>query len=129
MRIKFYFALFVAFLIIAINHYAGLYDAYWLLPWFDIPMHILGGFMVGLFAQVGIDLLNHKKFDKRRVPLVLLAAFIVGIVWEFVEWYMGLTGGLAIISRVDTIKDMFNDLLGSVISLWVWKFLFNNTKK
>lgn len=129
MRIKFYFALFVAFLIIAINHYAGLYDVYWLLPWFDIPMHILGGFMVGLFAQVGIDHLNHKKFDKRRVPLVLLSALVVGVVWEFVEWYMGVTGGLSIISRVDTIKDIFNDLLGSVISLWVWKFLFNNMKK
>ena len=128
MRIKFYFSLIVAFLVISANYYAGIFNVFWTFPWFDIPMHIFGGFMVGLFAQSGIDYLNDVRVNRYRFILVVLSAFVVGAMWEVVEFYMGLTGGLSGLSRLDTIKDMVDDLFGSIISIGIWKFLFNNIK-
>lgn len=143
MRIRLYFSLFVAFLIIAVNYYAGIFDVFWLFPWFDIPMHILGGLMVGLFVQTGIDYLIHTKKDvgigkkplvsnssiiKRRILIIFTLVFAVGFIWEFTEWYLGITDGLGPISRLDTIKDMIDDIIGGALSIWFWKFLFNKTK-
>lgn len=132
MRIKLYLSLFVAFCIIVVNYYAGILNAYWLFPWFDIPMHIAGGLMVGLFAQTGIDFVRQSGFEKqlfkRRFLLVSLSVFAVGIVWEAVELYFGLTDGLGPISRFDTIKDLIDDIIGGALSIWFWSFLFNKNK-
>jgi hypothetical protein len=144
MRTKFYASLSVAFIIIAVNYYAGIYNVYWLFSWFDIPMHIAGGFMVGLFAQTGIDhvtssagvvwseyfarIVNYFGIHKRRVFYVLLSVVIVGVVWEGLEFYLGLTDGLGPLSRFDTIKDLIDDIIGGVLSIWFWNFIFNKTK-
>lgn len=135
MRIKFYLSLFVAFLIITVNYYADYYQVYWLLPWFDIPMHISGGFMVGLFAQTSLDhaietdiftvIVDYLGLHKRRILYVMLSVIAVGVAWEFVEWYLGLTDGLGPISRLDTIKDVIDDIIGGVLSIWFWSFVFN----
>ncbi len=140
MRIRFYLSLFVAFLIILVNYYAGLYNVYWLFRWFDIPMHILGGLMVGLFTQTGIDYLVHfkKREDaliglnsivyRRRFSIIFIFVLAVGVAWEFAEWYFGITDGLGSISRLDTIKDVIDDIIGGALSIWFWKYLFNKTK-
>ncbi|MEI6042043.1 MAG: hypothetical protein WCQ00_00545 [bacterium] len=128
MRTKFYFSLFVAFFIITVNYYANFYQVYWLFPWFDIPMHILGGIMVGLFVQTGIEHFNNRKINKNRVLLVFLGAIAVGVFWECVEWYFRITDGLGPLSRIDTIKDVIDDIIGGALSIWFWRFLFNKTK-
>ncbi|MEI6553484.1 MAG: hypothetical protein WCO09_02850 [bacterium] len=135
MRTKFYFSLFVAFIIIIVNYYANYYQVYWLFPWFDIPMHISGGFMVALFAQTGIDhllktgvcvhIVDYIKLNKRRIIWTLLSVVAVGVFWEFVEWFLGVTDGLGPISRLDTIKDVFDDIIGGVLGVWFWNSLFN----
>jgi len=137
MRTKFYFSLFVAFVIIIVNYYANYYQIYWLLPWFDIPMHIAGGFMVGLFTQTAIDhatstdyfirLAEYMGLHTSKVFYTLLAVLIVGVAWEFAECYLGLTDGLGPISRIDTIKDVIDDIIGGTLSIWFWNFLFNKT--
>ena len=124
-RFKFYFSLLVAFLIIIVNYCAGIYQVYWMLPWFDIPMHISGGLMVGLFAATGLDYIH---INKRRSLYIILAVIAVGVVWEFVECYFGITDGLGPISRLDTIKDVIDDIIGGVLSIWFWNFVFNKTK-
>ena len=88
-------------------------------------MHILGGIMVGMFAQTGIDYLNHHKVHKKRFILTALSVLAVGVIWECVEWYLGVTDGLGPISRLDTIKDLIDDIIGGTLSVWVWGFLFN----
>ena len=128
MRVKIYFSLFVACLIVIINYYASFYQFYWILPWFDIPMHILGGFVIALFTQVCMDHFNHHKVNKNRVSFAILSAFIVGIIWEFTEWHLGITTGLSPASRLDTIKDVIDDIIGGALSVWIWNFLFNKNK-
>lgn len=108
-----------------VNHFANIYQIYWLLPWFDVPMHIAGGFMVGLFAQTGLDYFNINK--KRSLYAILFVIFI-GVVWEFVEWYLGVTNGLGLASRLNTIKDVIDDIIGGALSIWFWSFIFNKTK-
>ncbi len=124
-RFKFYFSLLVAFLIIIVNYFAGIYQVYWMLPWFDIPMHISGGLMVGLFAQTGLDYIH---INKSRLLYIILAVIAVGLVWELVECYLRLTDGFGPISRLDTIKDIIDDIIGGVLSIWFWNFVFNKTK-
>ena len=128
MRIKFYFSLFIAFLIIIVNYYANFYQVYWIFPWFDIPMHILGGVMVGLFAQTAMDHLDRHKINKKRFILAIGSAFIVGFIWELVELHFGVTDFLGPNSRLDTLKDLMDDIIGGGLSIWLWGFLFNKTK-
>ena len=96
-----------------------------MLPWFDIPMHISGGLMVGLFAQTGLDYIH---INKSRLLYIILAVIAVGLVWELVECYLRLTDGFGPISRLDTIKDIIDDIIGGVLSIWFWNFVFNKTK-
>lgn len=91
-------------------------------------MHILGGFMVGLFIQTAMDHIDHAKVNKRRFFIAVLSALAVGIVWEITEVYFGLTAGLSPTSRLDTIKDIIDDIIGGALSVWFWGSLFNNTK-
>ena len=131
MRTKLYFSLFIAFCIIIVNYYAEIYQVYWLFSWFDIPMHIMGGFMVGSFAQTGLDYLRSSNLiNKNRTILIASAVIFVGVVWEMVEWRAGITDGLGPISRLDTIKDVIDDIIGGALSIWFWRFMFNkkNTK-
>ena len=135
MRTKLYFSLFVAFVIIVVNYYANFYQIYWLFPWFDIPMHISGGFMVALFAQTSMDyfietnylsrVVNFLNFNKKRIFWTMFSVILVGVVWEGVEWFFGVTDGLGPISRLDTIKDVIDDIIGGVLGIWFWNSLFN----
>jgi hypothetical protein len=108
-----------------VNHFANFYQIYWLLPWFDVPVHIAGGFMVGLFAQTGLDYLNIRK---NRILFISLFVILVGVGWELVEWYLGNTDGLGPLSKINTIKDIIDDIIGGVLSIWFWHFIFNKTK-
>lgn len=145
-RLKLYFSILTAALIIIINYYATKFDVYWILKWFDIPMHILGGMMVGFFGLTAFDYFtsrfgtsSHFRFfltainekntgNKRRALWVMSFVLLVGVVWEIVEMFFGL-GGLSEQYRLNTIKDIFDDLFGGALSILIWRFLFVKINK
>ena len=55
----------------------------------------------------------------------MFSVILVGVVWEGVEWFFGVTDGLGPISRLDTIKDVIDDIIGGVLGIWFWNSLFN----
>lgn len=134
-RFKLYFSIITAALIIAINYYATKFNVYWILKWFDIPMHILGGMMVGFFGLTALDYLTdylkaptfaideRSSINKMKCLWVMGFVLLVGVVWEIVEMSFGL-GGLSSAYRLNTIKDIFDDLLGGALSIIIWRFLF-----
>lgn len=105
--------------VVLVAHLLALhFELYFVYPWFDVPMHILGGVSVA-FAFL---LLPHSSFriPVRYVRLVPVLAFvlIVGLIWELYEILIG----IPLIEpnfEVDMIGDLCNDLLGGAMGYFI----------
>lgn len=109
------------------------FSLYWKMPWIDNIMHFLGGGAAAMgmiwwtfySAKISASTKNLPKFYTAVV--VLGFAALVGVFWEFYELiidrlitknnYISLfqQGGL-----LDTMKDLFADLLGGALALWLF---------
>lgn len=94
-------------------------------------MHLAGGFLV---AMLVFWYLERKK--KELLPvlgffsqllLVLAAAALVGIFWEFYElfydiFYKNQLGFyVAQLGAIDTVKDLADDLLGAIVAFLIFR--------
>jgi len=117
-KTPFFTAAFCLLLLLLINDTATrlyLYSGY---PWIDIPLHILGGFSVGI-AAVGLIRIIFPGKAYTSVPLFLymiLLVLCVGIAWEFVEWYYKASVAFGGNFWFDTYKDLLMDTLGGILS-------------
>lgn len=110
-----------------INQLAGAMSWYWIMWWFDMPMHFLGGF----FSAVLIMLFFYRRLryidtvNTTRALLYLVAGTVVlGLVWELHEVVVerAIPAGMDIVSFVDSISDLFFDTAGGLLAyLVVWK--------
>lgn len=96
-------ALFLSALIAGLQFYAVNNFLYWHYPWFDVPMHLLGGVVI---ATVLVAFLH----DFRPKLFVLFAA-VIFVGWEIFELYFGLPRETNYF--FDTALDMLNDSLGA----------------
>lgn len=90
------------------------YFLYWRYLWLDIPMHVLGGFVIAL----GIALLPSVRATYARLgspfALTLGTVLLVGVGWEVFEVWAGLSlfeSGF----WGDTLSDLAADLVGGAI--------------
>jgi len=94
------------------------YALYWLLPWFDLLMHFLGGFLVACIVVFVLLYLKHIAyknlfFSGRRILfLVFTVTLFVGVMWEVFEYIFSLWDTVNYI--LDTAIDLVMDLLGAV---------------
>lgn len=93
---------------------------YYEIWWLDIPMHIFGGLA---FALLFISVLNLKNKKVKFLEIVLFV-MIVGILWEIYEYAIHIYLGKDWNGVLDTIKDLFDDLLGATLV-----YLFNKESK
>ncbi|MDO8492393.1 MAG: hypothetical protein Q7S34_02015 [bacterium] len=120
---KFFFVFGLLALLIAVLYIAGIYfSLFWLLPWFDIPMHILGGFWVSL-AVLAIWFSFKKSIPENKIFffILILATLIVGIFWEIFEYYFDIAFPGKEGYLYDTIKDLFDDLVGATLAFYYLK--------
>jgi hypothetical protein len=90
-------------------------------PWFDIPLHIIGGLTIGFW---GVALAARRRYTPRQMFLfILLLAIAIGSVWEIFEYVSGLTRSEAGY-WFDTLKDLSDDIVGSLIALGLYRFLY-----
>jgi hypothetical protein len=106
---------------IAVLHYISLkFYLYWTTP-IDILMHILGGVLIGLMSLYAIYFLpplRHIINSQKKAFLVsVVATFVVGFLWEIFELKFGLIS-YSFIDRIDSIKDMFDDIIGALLAGW-----------
>ena len=123
---------------IAIGNYIGMawgiYDAIW---WYDILMHIAGGVFIGtlffyLFEERNRIIPKDWRTMNKISVFFLALGFVafIGVLWEFYEYFrdvfvtqqypfMGQNPGLAF----DTLKDLFDDLLGACFAFFGRLFL------
>lgn len=136
--LKFIFGLLIFILLLHII--ATINSWYWTFTWFDMPMHFLGGFwlaMVFMWLNPNFQIQNPKfiKLPNYLITGIITLGFVilVGVFWEFFEFLCDVfLFGASYFQKgaIDTIKDLFFDLLGGLIFLVIYKyFLKSNDAK
>ncbi|HEY4502454.1 MAG TPA: hypothetical protein VJH21_01330 [Candidatus Paceibacterota bacterium] len=122
MRSLLLFILWVSIIFAGLHFLALQYALYWLLSWFDILMHFLGGFLVGLitiFALWYTKNILHVDIivtGRRTLILTLSITFTVGVAWELFEYIFNLRDAVHYV--IDTMIDLTMDLLGAIAVYW-----------
>lgn len=107
------------FIIIAIVEIcAGMFNWYYIFPQLDVPMHVMGGMLVG-FATLAV--LPESMSVLKKLFWVIVITMIIGLGVEIIEWfvdtifrpvsYQALQQG-----SLDTYDDLLNDFLGGVLA-------------
>ena len=133
----------VLFILIVITHaLATLNFWYWTFPWLDIPMHFVGGFWVAitlvyLDSRFNLSLFKEKNFFLNLLIIVSFVA-LIGVFWEFFEFiydffsngdtYANSIEGLKVAQQglKDTIGDLFFDLVGGTVFVFLNKIFCSN---
>ena len=104
----------------AVNTFADQVHLYYLLWWFDIPMHILGGIWVALTSLVIYYhtgwIHRHDRSASFVVAAMLGATLVVGILWEVFEFSVEHFVKLNDNGVFDTLKDLLDDMIGATIA-------------
>jgi hypothetical protein len=104
----------LAVIVFIINLAAMKFFWYYSISWFDMFMHSLGGFWLGLFFFWLIPVrIVSLKFILQAMGGVLL----VGIFWEIFELFTQQYIAGNPFSLPDTISDLFFDLAGGFLAL------------
>jgi hypothetical protein len=109
MRKKYLFtALFLSIVLLYLHLTALSNFLYWSIWWFDIPVHLLGGLVLG-FMLVGIFPMA------RPVLITLIGGVVLALVWELFEY--GIEAAPPSEKLLpDTLGDLFFGILGAVIA-------------
>ena len=91
------------------------YSLYWRFWWFDIPMHILGGVWAGFCAAW----LLARREESFSLAWCIALTLFVGIAWEIFEYSEGIAMPQYLSYPLDTVKDIFMDLLGAVLAFLI----------
>jgi hypothetical protein len=108
------------------NHYFYYYE------WLDIPMHIAGGFLIGLIFSFILSVLEDRKIyilrTRDKIMDLFLFVLVIGIGWEVLELTSNFTFE-ASRSLGDTLGDLLMDLVGGAICVVVLLFIEHLSKR
>jgi len=105
---------FLIFFIFAVNYAAMKFYWYFSIWYFDMPMHFLGGFWLGLAL---IWLFSVKELSFKIIFKIILGVFFIGILWELFEISIDKTITQNPFNILDTVSDMCFDLAGGGLSI------------
>lgn len=114
-------SLILSLLLWLMNKAAYAYSLFWIWWWYDIPMHFLGGMVIGSFSLWFFGRLQENSPYFSRISLNLLVALsvlVIGSAWEIYEYTYQLTFNGMISYPVDTIKDFILDFAGAAAVLY-----------
>lgn len=109
--------------LLALHLVAMKFHLYWVVDWFDILMHGLGGLVVGFFMTA--LLVKVKPILQQHlgllVFLILTGTIFIGFLWESLELILDLYMKTTIHqpSVSDTILDLIMDGVGGVIAAFL----------
>jgi hypothetical protein len=109
-----------------LNKIGGIYFLYWGLPWYDILVHFLGGVALGLFFIWGYYFSSFTAksliIDRYYYLKIISLVMIVGLGWEFFEYYFDIAHPTRGRYYEDTSMDLFFDFLGVWIACLFIKY-------
>ena len=100
--------------IFLVNFFANKFYWYSAVWWFDMLMHFLGGFWVGLLF---IYLFSPKDNSVNSIFKILFFVLTIGIGWEMFEILVNGAIMRNSFNFLDTISDVFFDLAGGSFSI------------
>ncbi len=109
---------FLMFFIFFTNSIILKFHWYYSIWWIDILMHFLGGFWVGGFFLYVFIRKKTRSESFIFLAKVVLATLAVGLVWEIYEFYIYQYLSQNPFDLIDTISDLFFNILGSIISFF-----------
>ncbi len=95
--------------IFVLNFLANKFYWYYSIWYFDMIMHFLGGLWVALAY---LYLVSATDINQRLVWKTLGAVLLIGVGWEIFEFYFINHVAENPFDQVDTLSDLFFDLLG-----------------
>ncbi len=102
-----------------LNLFADYHDLYYHLRWFDIPMHILGGFWIScatLFLYFTTTLIERKNHTTIFISILTASSVLtIGLGWEIYEYFVDKTFAVNGLQLGDSLKDLVNDLIGGLL--------------
>ncbi|MCX6714112.1 MAG: hypothetical protein NTV48_03355 [Candidatus Vogelbacteria bacterium] len=116
---------------------------YWRYPWFDKPMHFLGGLALGFFGLITyIYFFNNpagvRKIDWKMWPISLSPTLLIGIIWEGLEFkaskiyvanvYLK-TFGMFFRGGEESLKDLMFDFIGALSAILLFLIIILCQKK
>ena len=110
---------YLIFFIFLVNFSANKFYWYSSIWYFDMIMHFLGGFWVGL-AYFYIFLL--QNMSSRLIFKILFSVLIIGVGWEVYEILVNDILAQNPFNYIDTVSDLFFDLFGglcAILYLWI----------
>jgi hypothetical protein len=107
-------------LLAVLNIGALMTDAYYIIPWFDIPMHFLGGVSVGYVALAFLVRQKKEQGSISWLPWILLVTAVI-IGWEIFEYALSAVNLQTWNGVQDTIIDMCMGYIGAII-VWQWSY-------
>lgn len=110
------------------------------ITWVDIPQHFGAGVLAALtFYWLSYrfrNALNLERNPSFTLLLVLSWTALLGVSWEFFEFihdemvmFFGLKFQLAQLSNFDTMKDLFNDLMGGLALTIFMRLRYDKRKR
>ena len=129
---KFKHAFFAILFVLAWHGVLLATDGYYYFRQIDIPMHIMGGFamgMLGLAIHHQISTRHHNKTSPWWYHFIFVIGFamLIGVAWEFYEFVLDQTVNtryrlpFSQPSVPNTMKDLFDDLIGAVAAFWIFR--------
>ncbi len=131
-RFAFLFLIFLTTIVVGALHFTALkFFLYWVLPWFDLLVHFIAGFLVALMGVWFFIYIARMHAwvcfsSKNILHTVLFSVFIIGVGWEVFEFLEGLR--VAQNYAVDTATDLIMDFFGALLAYRVIIF-FNMCPK
>ena len=117
------FLMFFMFLADFLAHYFFWYS---LISYFDVIMHTLGGFWVGMFFFYIFSMGNGVPRSGKLFLRVVLCTLMIGLLWEFFEYVVFNIIAVTSWDGVDTSSDIFFDILGALFSCFYFsKFIMS----
>ena len=92
------------------------YQSIW---WFDMPMHFLGGLFVSFLLIYLFYSTTTKQPIAKSAFLLLLGVLAVGVGWEIFEYIFNNVIGGQIFNPLDTLSDIFFDMAGAIIGIFI----------
>jgi len=119
---KIYIAAYIVLALVLVGEILGIKAGYFVVyPFYDMPMHILGGLGIGLF--VGAFVAVRSAGFKSPVKVVLVGVLVAGLLWELFEIYYNIAGYPLWTKAyyLDTAKDLIDDMIGGSVAALILK--------
>jgi hypothetical protein len=110
--------IFLIFFILVVNFLANTFYWYSSVWYFDMIMHFLGGFWIGLLAFYLFNFFGDQATFFRPIFKILLFVFFIGAGWEVFELLFYNYIAQNPFNIFDTFSDIFFDLSGGVLSVF-----------